>query len=171
MTSTATFEHLYASQKGQVYRWALQFGAGSSGWAEDVTHDVFVRVFQTFDSLHDRDDLGGLLYRVTANVALNRLRKERGLFSRVRQFLSDETEAADPHEELSLKEDSRAALKQLEGLPPLERTVLSMKLFDGKRQGEIAQALSLSEGYVSKLLQRALGRIRSEGWEVTDESA
>ncbi|MBK7860873.1 MAG: sigma-70 family RNA polymerase sigma factor [Archangiaceae bacterium] len=164
-----TFEELYESQKERVYRWALQFGAGSRGWAEDVTHDVFIRVFQTYDSLHHRDDLGGLLYRVTANVALNRLRKERGIFSRLRQLLGDEVEA-DPHEQLALKETSREALRQLEALPALERAVLSMKLFDGKRQSEIAQTLSLSEGYVSKLLQRAMGRIRSAGWEVSDGS-
>jgi len=166
-----TFEQLYESQKGQVYRWALHFGAGRRSWAEDVTHDVFVRLFQNLQALENPSDLGGYLYRVTANVALSRLRKERGFLSRVRHLLGDDDQAEDPHERLMLKEGTRAALKQLEALPAMERTVLTMKLFDGKRQTEIAQTLSLSEGYVSKLLNRAIARVRAAGWEVGDDRA
>lgn len=162
------FQQLYDSRKGQVYRWALQFGAGRRAWAEDVVHDVFVRVFENLGSLTNLDDLGGFLYRVTANVAIGRLRKERGFFARVRHFLHEDEPSGDPHEELVLKEGARAALEQLAALPALERTVLTMKLFDGKRQLEIAETLSLSEGYVSKVLQRALGRVRAAGWEVDD---
>jgi DNA-binding transcriptional regulator LsrR (DeoR family) len=41
-----------------------------------------------------------------------------------------------------------------------------MELLDGKKQREIATALKMSEGYVSKLLKRARSRVRISGWEV-----
>jgi RNA polymerase sigma-70 factor (ECF subfamily) len=62
--------------------------------------------------------------------------------------------------------EAAEALAFLRSLPPNERVVLCMKVLDGCSQREIAQALSLSEGYVSKLAKRALDRARARGWEV-----
>ena len=61
------------------------------------------------------------------------------------------------------------AAKLLGELPGLQRVALCMKLLDGKSQREIASALELSEGYVSKLVARAEARIREQGWRFPDE--
>jgi len=44
-----------------------------------------------------------------------------------------------------------------------------MKLLDGKSQREIAETLSVTEGYVSKIFARGWERIRAAGWEGDDE--
>ncbi len=163
-------QRLYEQHKGQVYRWALQFGAGDKSWAEDVTHDVFLRVFQSFSALSAPEDLGGYFYRVTANVAMGRLRRERRLMTRFQLWLRQDEVDPGPHELVQLAQESKRALEQLKALPPDERAVLTMKLLDGKKQREIAEALSLSEGYVSKLVSRGLQRIRKAGWEVSDDA-
>jgi RNA polymerase sigma-70 factor (ECF subfamily) len=69
------------------------------------------------------------------------------------------------------REEARRALQLVERLPARERVVLWMALVDERSQREIAGALGLSEGYVSKLLDRAKARVRREGWEVEDGRA
>lgn len=72
---------------------------------------------------------------------------------------------------LADRQEAQRALALMQRLPARERVVLSMALVDDKSQREIAQALALSEGYVSKLLERGKARVRRLGWEVSDERA
>lgn len=160
-----TFEAAYRAHRDQVFTWAVRFASGRATWAEDVTHDVFLQLHRHLDRL-DTDDLGAWLYRVTANAALARLRRERTWVSRVVSLFTPVAAERLPDETLELRTDANKALAALEQLPPKERMCVSMHIFDGLSQREIARTLQLSEGYVSKLLNRAWERLRTEGWEV-----
>lgn len=157
------FERLYVAHRAEVYRWGLRYGAGRSAWAEDLAHDVFLRLHGHLQSLERIDDLAPWLYRTTANCALNRLRSERSWVGTLSKFLrAERDDAPNPEERFSGRQ---AVLKALQQLPPRERMVLCMKVLDGKSQQEIAQVLELSEGYVSKLITRAWELV-----EVSDET-
>jgi len=170
---TATFERTYAAHRDAVYRWALRYAAGQRGLAEDLSHDVFVRLWEHLPRLKDQGDLAPWLFRVTANIAISRIRREsalnklKGVFSLA---TDEQDEDGTPADALERAQDSAAAMKVLRGLPGKERVVLCMKLLDGKSQREIAEALDMSEGYVSKLVTRGLDRVRAEGWEVSDDA-
>jgi RNA polymerase sigma-70 factor (ECF subfamily) len=156
-----------------VYRLCLRYFRDQPDWAEDLTHDVFVKLMEHLPRLKDRTNLAGWLYRVTTHMALKRLKRQRSVFGRVSRLLraneSDAAPAPDCIQEHS--ETMAAAMKALEELPPRERVVASMKFIDGKSQQEIAEALSMSKGYVSKLVTRALSRLQQRGWEVDDVQA
>ncbi len=171
-THEQAFATAYELWRGSVYRWALRFASGRTGWAEDITHDVFVRLLEHLPRLETSRDLGGWLYRVTANLALTRLRDDRSVGSRLLRFFTEEEPVEEsPELSLCLKEDATDALAALRALPPKESVVLTMKVVDGKSQREIAELLSMSEGYVSKLLARAWARLRDGGWEAADARA
>lgn len=162
-----SFEGCYRAHRADVYRWALRYGAGRRAWAEDVTHDVFVRLWRHLDHLSRHEELRPWLYRVTANLALNRLRNEQSWLGRLSQAFAgeDEPSVESPLAQQSLRSE---VLSMLDALPGRERLVLCMKVLDGKSQKEIAEALDMSEGYVSKLTARAWERVRERGWEVDD---
>ncbi|MFZ5443464.1 MAG: RNA polymerase sigma factor [Myxococcota bacterium] len=160
------FDELYREHRDRVFAWALRYGAGRVAWAEDLTHDVFLQLHRHLARL-ETDDLGGWLYRVTANTALSRLRSEASWLGRLTRLLSfRDDEGERPDDAFERKDDAAAALRTLHALPPKERMVISMAVLDGLSQREIARTLRLSEGYVSKLLTRAWSRIRAAGWEV-----
>ena len=46
-----------------------------------------------------------------------------------------------------------------------------MHLLDGMNQKEIGEVLSLSKGYVSKLLARARSLAQEAGWKLGDDEA
>jgi RNA polymerase sigma-70 factor (ECF subfamily) len=159
------FEACYAEHRHRVYRWALRFGLGSAPWAEDLTHDVFVRLMEHLDEL-DPDDLGAWLYTVTANLAFTRIRGEQSTLARLVRFFSPPPAQPPPDETLERDDEARAALEALGRLPARERVVMSMKYLEGRSQQEIAESLSLSKGYVSKIVDRATQRLRMRGWEM-----
>lgn len=160
------FDDVYRAERDRVFAWALRYSGGRSAWAEDVTHDVFLQLHKHLRRL-EGDDLGAWLYRVTANLALTRLRREASWVGQLGRLLSF-GEPPRPDEVLERQDDAAAALRLLNTLPPKERMALSMQVLDGHSQREIAQLLGFSEGYVSKLLTRAWASIRAAGWEVDD---
>ena len=50
---------------------------GSQEDADDVTQEVFVRVFTAWDGLHDRDNLSAWLYRIATNLSVDLLRRRK----------------------------------------------------------------------------------------------
>jgi len=172
-TALSTFEELYQQNVAQVFAWARRYAGGRAGWAEDVTHDVFIRAWKHREELR-HEDVRGWLFRVTQNRALSLLRREVSLVGRLRQaiHLAWHPEApATPEEALDRRQSASAASEALQSLPGQERVVLTLKVIDGLSQREISQMLSLSEGYVSKLVARATGRLAAQGWNAGSPGA
>jgi RNA polymerase sigma factor (sigma-70 family) len=163
MTFLAEQYRLHAQQ---VFRRCLVMGRGNTAWAEDVTHDVFIRLIEKAPELDQNETLLPWLLTVAYRLCADRLRRERGVWTRIQAALVA-TSAADAKEERTDDRDLAAKLEgSLEQLPPRERVVVAMKYLDGLRQTAIAEAVGCSEGYVSKLLRRALERLRQLGWEL-----
>jgi RNA polymerase sigma-70 factor, ECF subfamily len=65
---------LYAQHAGRVYRWVLRFYAPEE--AEEVVHEVFLKVLERIDGFrHDASPMTWL-YRLMTNHCLNRRRNE-----------------------------------------------------------------------------------------------
>jgi RNA polymerase sigma-70 factor (ECF subfamily) len=164
----STFEAWYSAHRRRVFGWALRYGGGESAWAQDLAHDVFVRLWEHLDEFAPDADVGGWLYRVTANLAVSRLRREQSFLGRIlpRYGAGREEVAASAEARIEEREEVAIARRILQTLPAPERVVLCMKHLDGKSQREIAQALHMSEGNVSKLAARAWARLEERPCEV-----
>jgi len=169
----ASLDEVYETYRARVFRWALRYAGGQVGWAEDLVHDVFVKVLENLPRLERRAELASWLYRVTANLAIERIRREQSILGRVlRLYQAGREEAAtSPHRILEDREEAAHLLDTLRSVPARERVALCMTVFDAMSQREVAKALGLSEGYVSKLVSRAWERLESAGWEVGNDPA
>jgi RNA polymerase sigma factor (sigma-70 family) len=167
----SSFAASYVQHHRRIYHLCLRYGGGDHGFAEDVTHDTFIRLLQHWPQLEDHDDVGAWLYRVATNLALSQLRRRRWLRWWIEQREPPPMATTDlaPDCAAEQRQAARRALETLSALPARERIVACMRLLDGKSQTEIAETLSLSEGYVSKLLARAWTRIRAAGWDGQDD--
>jgi RNA polymerase sigma factor (sigma-70 family) len=167
----ASLGELYELHRHRVFRWAMRYANGSRAFAEDLTQDVFMKLKDAMETTEIADP-GGWLYRATANLAISRLRREGSFLGRLTRLLApnEPALAAAPDEALELQQQARRAMTLLAQLPAQQRVALSMKILDGKSQREICAALELSEGYVSKLIDRATTAIRAAGWEVSDDA-
>jgi RNA polymerase sigma-70 factor (ECF subfamily) len=166
-TAAVSLEALYQEHAATVFVWAMRYAKGRREWAEDVTHEVFVRAWEHRAWLRE-PDVKGWLFRVTQNAALSALRRESTFVRRVQtaigSFWSEPAPTPDALlEKRNALDEATAALNRL---PDRERVVMALKTLDGLSQREIASALELSEGYVSKLLSRAEARLQAWGWKV-----
>ena len=160
------FEAVYREHFSRVYHLALRYAAGSTVAAEDIAHDVFVKLYKRFSQLSGSGDLSGWLYRVTAREAISARRSRQRMLERLGAWLSaqPQQEAPSPERMLSEQREASRVLAAMRQLPPKERVVVMLKLIDDKTQREIAEVTQLSEGYVSKLLARGTARLKKQGW-------
>lgn len=168
--SHPAFVKAYEQHSQRVLRLCLRYGGGSVHWAEDVTHDVFMRLLSHLPSLSQTQDVEGWLVTVATRLCLKRLERERSIFGRVLIRLSGGSAGAAtaPDEIFELKEDAKAILAALQQLPARERMVMTQLLAEGKSQQEICESLGFSKGYVSKLATRGREQLKAAGWDVDE---
>jgi RNA polymerase sigma-70 factor (ECF subfamily) len=167
-TTAESLSWLYERYREDVFHLALRYGRGNVAWAEDVTQDVFLRLFRMPKTLHDHESLSGWFYRVTTNRCLNKLRNDR-----LRQatplgwLLGKRTPYERTPEVIAMARDElEQAFDAVNALPVKERLAFYMHHVDGRDQAEVARVLGHSKGYVSKLLKRAEQRLTAAGWKV-----
>jgi RNA polymerase sigma-70 factor (ECF subfamily) len=156
------FRPLYERYKDKVYSTAYRI-TGDASLAEDVTHDVFLLVYERLGQFRRRSRFSSWLYRVTVNRAtdaVRRRRRERWLFrARVGEDAEEGEVAATaertPEQAVEATELAEAVARALKELSLKLRTVVVLRYFEGLRYEEIAEVIGRSVGTVKSRLSRA----------------
>jgi RNA polymerase sigma-70 factor (ECF subfamily) len=149
-TSDAIAE-LYGRYGADLFRLAYRL-TGTKEDAEDVLHDVFVGLPEKLERYEERGRLDAWLRRVTARVALMRLRSGR---RRPTIQLESVDASSDSSREPQL--DLQAAV---DALPSHLRSVLVLKEIEGYSHAEIADMLGISAITSRVRLLRAMRKLR-----------
>jgi RNA polymerase sigma-70 factor (ECF subfamily) len=129
---------------------------GNAVDAEEVTQEVFVRLYQWLDRVVARKTVGPWLVEVARNVAMDLLRRRQREIS---LDSSDGLRAAAP--DYAREEMRRLVWEQLANLDEGHREVIILHYFQNTKIREIARLLDISSQTAAKRLQRArdeLGR-------------
>jgi len=160
-TATATakekieFDEAFTLHHRTVFRTARSV-VQDCGLAEDVTQEVFLRLYSHLDSITDTEMLRPWLIRVAINVARNALRTKYRANTRDENYVKEYEESSVFSVETSyeqreqLSEVNRALLKIKEPL----RSCLLLKQ-QGLSYREIAESLSLNETSIGTFVARA----------------
>jgi len=139
------FESIYESYKSKVYSTAYRM-LGNSTDAEDITQDVFVRIYKKLHTLRNEAVLSTWIWRITMNLCIDWLRKKK-----VKMVLSEEpiaTDRSDPHLKLTLEQ-------MISSLPNGYKSVFILHDVEGLNHKEISKVLRISEGTSKSQLHRA----------------
>ena len=127
--------------------------------AEDLTQELFVKVFKNLDSFKGESTLGAWIKRIAVNTTLNFLRSKGNMrFVETTEnlnlvsFPENESETQD----LDVKKIHGAIKKLPEGC----RVVFNLYLMEGYRHKEIATILEISESTSKTQYRRAKKLIR-----------
>lgn len=157
-----TWEEIVRDHSARVYRLAYRL-TGNQHDAEDLTQEVFVRVFRSL-STYTPGTFEGWLHRITTNLFLDQVRRK----ARIRfDALPDDggdrlagreigPERAFEHHNLDL--DIQHALDQL---PPQFRAAVVLCDIEGLSYEEIADVLDIKLGTVRSRIHRARGMLRA----------
>ena len=142
----------------KVFNVAYKF-VGKHDEAEDLTQDIFLKIFKSLDTFDRRANFQTWLISVSRNLCIDHYRSIR----KERQTIAREVDTADlqpPSRErtpyaLAEHQDLRAQLKQaLEALPETLRTAVVLRDLQELSYQEIADRLALPEGTVKSRINR-----------------
>lgn len=147
------------------------------GLCEDLTQEVFVRVFNNIGSFEHRSRFSTWLYEIVENLFRNELRRartakrsafEKPLEEEVDPDGEDWAHAAQPlvakepgpYEDAELHDQVSALREALGTLPPQMRRCLLLRLYHGRKYREVAEILGISIDAVKAHLGQAKVRLR-----------
>lgn len=151
---------LYQKYSKAMYNTSLRI-VNNTGDAEDVMQEAFIDAFSSIASFQYKSTFGAWLKRIVINKSINYLRKRKMDLIDIDKtqvaWLPDE-ETMD-EKEIQLKVDE--VKKAVKLLPNGYRTVLSLYLFEGYDQEEIAEMLRVSHATVRTQYMRAKQKLVS----------
>src|SRR4051794_2749463 len=140
-------EQLLDRYEAKVFRMALAF-LKDPARAEDVTQEIFLKLWQALPEYDGRASPGTWLYAIARNTCLSASRSDS-----YRKTVPLDT----PHEPVA----TSAVLRDMElaqcvdSLPETQREIITLYYLEDKRVDEVARMLDLPEGTVKSSLHRA----------------
>jgi len=122
--------------------------------AEELTQDVYVKVFAKLGTLRDLQAARAWLFRITRNICLNHLRRMRPPILSLDEC-DPVADSASPEQRLETREQLQVLKQAISTLPRRMREVFVMREYGQLRYEEIAGALGLRPGTVMSRLSRA----------------
>jgi RNA polymerase sigma factor (sigma-70 family) len=156
----SSWEEIVRMHSAKVYRLAYRL-TGNQHDAEDLTQDVFVRVFRRL-STYTPGTFDGWLHRITTNLFLDQVRRnERARLAAVPSEWPARREPApaDVVDGHALPCDVQAAL---DTLPAAFRVAVVLCDIEGLTHQEIATTLNIKLGTVRSRLHRGRVQLRHE---------
>ena len=136
---------------------------GDEASAEDVTHDVFVRIIERSFECRDSARLEVWIFRIARNLALDRLRR-RAVRDKVSKVLSlgrrIVNPASSPSRQMERDEMRQDFERALASLPETFRSVFLLREVEGLSYEEIAQIVGVRAKTVSTRIFRARESLR-----------
>ena len=115
--------------------------------ADDLTQEIFVKVWKNLSSFREDAKLFTWIYRIATNECLTFLRKKkRRFFVPINDVEGELSEKLESDSELSGDEVQMKLQKALLKLPDKQRMVFNMKYFDNMKFKDIAEITGTSEG-------------------------
>ncbi|MDD3662144.1 MAG: RNA polymerase sigma factor [Candidatus Dojkabacteria bacterium] len=159
----ACFRECYEQYRNRIY-WYIYGKITHSQDAEDMTADVFVKLYEHFDTIYQRGDRGILawLYAVSRNASIDYLRKKG------RQSRSIEDEEVDSAVRVftdfvadAMKDDEMRMVREaLSGIGEVEQEVLHLRFEEKLRFNEISEIVGKTEGACKMMMYRSLEKLR-----------
>ena len=162
------FEQLVRDNQNKVYSLALRF-TGDLETAADLAQEAFLKAWQGLDGFQGESSFSTWIYRLTANVCIDYLRKKARREAVEPSVSLDDPDGPwaepadweqDPQRQLERSERGRALARGLARLPDWQRQVLVLRELAGLSYQEIGEKLGIDMGTVKSRIARARLNLR-----------
>lgn len=156
---SSAFGRLYDEYQPRIYRFVL-VKVGHREEAEDLTHQVFLKAWQSIAAYEERGlPFSGWLYQIARNQVIDHYRTKRthAPLDLLEDGLASEERIEQSLESALFMERIR---KVMSGLTPDQEDVLLMRFVDDLPIRNVAKMLGKSEGAVKLLQYRAIERLK-----------
>lgn len=143
----ASFNELILRHQERIY-WVARRFVQDHDQADDVVQDVFCRAYEGLGKFRGEASVYTWLYRITVNLALNAVRKQRVRdFFRIDEILDVKDEHGDqPDAHLERNEQKQLIEEAVARLPEKQKAVFIMRYYDEMPYEEIAKIMKTTVG-------------------------
>ena len=160
--NTHLFAVLYDRYSGIVYNKCFGFSKNKEE-AQDLTHDVFIRLFVKLRTFKGESKFSTWLYSFTYNFCVNYVQRDAHKKKEKKTVVTDQIKEEDSFDDIDdaalfeLKSDKLA--KAMKIIDPNDKMVLLMKYQDDLSIKEISTVLEIGESAVKMRLKRAKEKV------------
>ena len=160
--NTHLFAVLYDRYSSVVYNKCYGFSK-SKEEAEDLTHDVFIRLFVKLRTFKGKSKFSTWLYSFTYNFCVNYVQRDKHKKNENKTVITDQVKDEEVFDEIDdatlfeLKADKLA--KAMSIIEPNDKMILMMKYQDDLSIKEISEGLEIGESAVKMRLKRAKEKV------------
>ena len=156
------FRTLVETHSRDVFRLAYRITRNEED-AEDTVQETFIRAYQKLDGFEARANFGTWLYRITANTAIDLLRRKKRHESGRAPIDAIEPGVSGRQESLVFGHQVRERVDAaLVGLSDLERTAFVLRHCEELSLAEISSTLDITVSATKQAVFRAVKKLRSE---------
>ncbi len=156
--SKSSFEKLF-NEHFEAIRNFVYFKTGDRQLAEDISQDVFIKVWEKRDEIIE-DKVKYLLYTIANNLSLNYIKHLKIVFNFRNAFI--EKHEFESPEHIMVQNEFRESLQAaIDALPEKQRVVFLMNRIEKLTYSEIAERLGLSVKAIEKRMSQALKELNS----------
>lgn len=142
-------EKIYNEFRGPLKTY-IQKRVSDSASAEDLLHDVFLKIHHGIGSLQNEEKLAPWIYQIARNSVVDFYRKRKDAIAPTEELAMEATEINEASERLAPVVRRMAAL-----LPKKYRDALILSDFQSMKQKQIAERLNISLPGAKSRVQRA----------------
>lgn len=154
------FNQLVKTYHQKVY-WQVRRMVLNHEDANDVTQDIFVKVYQKYDTFKGESKFSSWLYRIAYNETINFLNKQSKLqASSIDDYLEQSVNNLQADVFFDGEESALLLQKAIQTLPEKQRMVFMYKYFDELKYEEISEILDLSVGGLKATYHIAMNKIK-----------
>lgn len=165
--SLPAFEELVLCYEKKIYNYCHRM-TNNSHDAEDLTQEVFIRVYRSLRSFKGSSQFTTWVYRIAHNICIDRYRRARIPFVSLSSggFEDDERDMdlpscdPSPEDKVISMEEQQMILKCITKLKPKYRSVIVLRDIQHFSYEEIADILNLPMGTVKSQISRARTTLR-----------
>ncbi len=150
----AAFQLLFETYKDKVFSIAV-YSSGDRSLAEDVTQQIFLKLFTAIRQFRGDSEFTTWLYRLVVNACLDERRRRRKLVPWGETVAVGNPSEKKPQEKQYARLEVAEAVREAIGeLKPKFRLPILLKYIEGLSYEEIASVMGCSKGTVASRLNR-----------------
>jgi RNA polymerase sigma-70 factor (ECF subfamily) len=151
----AAFQLLFETYKDKVFSIAVYSSGGDRSVADDVTQQIFLKLFTAIRQFRGDSEFTTWLYRLVVNACLDEKRRRRRLVPWGETVAMRNPSEKKPQEKQYARLEVAEAVREAIGeLKPKFRLPILLKYIEGLSYEEIASVMGCSKGTVASRLNR-----------------
>ena len=151
----AAFQQLFETYKDKVFSIAVYSSGGDRAVADDVTQQIFLKLFTAIRQFRGDSEFTTWLYRLVVNACLDERRRRRRFLPWGETVAMRNPSDKKPQEKQYARLEVQEAVQDAIGeLKPKFRLPILLKYIEGLSYDEIASVMGCSKGTVASRLNR-----------------